>query len=89
MKGLTFLKIALYITILSHYLLFLALVASMPMLLIYAPWYTSIPLVVWVVNLMTLPVKCPLTTLENVIRTKVGLPTIKGFVSKHILFRSR
>ncbi len=86
---LTFLKLALFSTILLHYLLFIALLGSIPMLFLFEPWYVSIPLVVWLINLMTLPVKCPLTTLENVIRRLLGMTTIKGFVSKHILFRDR
>ena len=79
--------IGLYATVVSHYILFLALVLSMPYAAIYEPWYVSVPLVVWVLNLMTLPVRCPLTTLENYFRRKLGIPTIKGFVSRWILFR--
>lgn len=81
-------KILLYIVVGSHYILFLALVFSMPFLAIYEPWYVSVPVIIWVLNLMTLPVKCFLTTLENWVRTRAGLPTIKGFVSRWILFRS-
>jgi hypothetical protein len=86
---LTLLKLALYIVIALHYLLFIMLISSIPMLFLFEPWYVSTPLVVWLINLMTLPVKCPLTTLENVIRRLLGMTTIKGFVSKHILFRDR
>ena len=88
-KYLTLLKLALYIVVATHYALFFALVSSIPLLLINEVWYVSIPVVVWIINLMTLPVRCPLTTLENYIRKLAGLPLIKGFVSKHILFRSR
>lgn len=88
-KYLTFLHIALYTTVIAHYVLFFALLASIPLLLVLEPWYVSIPVVVWLVNLVTLPVRCPLTTLENTIRLKIGLPKINGFVSKHILFRSK
>jgi uncharacterized membrane protein len=82
-----FLQLALVITVLSHYILFIVLVGSVPFLFIYEPWYVSIPVVVWLLNLMTLPVRCPLTTLENKIRRVLGLKTIRGFVSYWILWR--
>lgn len=81
--------LAVGLTVASHYVLLLFLIASIPMLFIYEPWYVSVPVVVWIVNLMTLPVKCPLTTLENMLRRKAGLPTIRGFVSRWILFKER
>lgn len=84
---LTLLYVALYTCIATHYMLFALLVGAIPMLFLCEPWYISVPLVVWLLNLMTMPVRCPLTLLENYLRTRIGIPTIKGFVSKHILFR--
>lgn len=85
----TFYKLILYGIVALHYVLFFFLIASIPMLLIYEPWYVSVPVVVWLINLATLPVRCILTTWENRIRTKLGMPKINGFVSKHLLFRDK
>ncbi len=90
MIRLTFLKIALYITVAAHYALFIGLMASPVPLFLYTPWYVSVPLVSWVINIATLRgLRCPLTELENYIRRKMGIPEIKGFVSRWILFRER
>lgn len=75
--------------VLIHYTLFFALILSAPYLVLYEAWYVSIPVVVWLVNLMTLPVRCPLTTLENRLRALAGMPKINGFVSRWILFREK
>lgn len=82
-----FLYLALVIIVFMHYILFIVLVGSVPFLFLYEPWYVSIPVAVWLLNLMTLPVRCPLTTLENRVRRELGLKTIRGFVSYWILWR--
>ena len=82
-------KLAAVLTVVSHYILFILLVGSIPYLFLFEPWYVSVPLVVWLINLMTLPVRCPLTTLENYFRVKAEWPKISGFVSKWILFRNK
>lgn len=82
-------KGAVAATVISHYALVAALAASIPMLAAYTPWYVSIPVVVWILNLFTLPVRCPLTLLENYFREKAGLTKIRGFVSRWLLFRER
>lgn len=89
-KHLTLLHIALYTTVIAHYLLFGGLLASIPFVLIYEPWYVSIPIVSWLINIGSLRgLRCPLTELENYLRRKIGLPEIKGFVSKYILLKGR
>lgn len=85
----TALKLLLVTIVAVHYILFTILVASIPVMVVMAPWYIGIPLATWVINLPLLPVRCPLTTAENVVRVKLGLPKINGFVSKHILFRDK
>lgn len=85
MKGL--LICAIIATVLTHYVLFVSLVLSIPYLILLQPWYVSVPVVVWILNLMTLPVKCPLTELENYLRRKAGLKEIRGFLRAWILFQ--
>lgn len=82
-------KILFYMLVAAHYALLLVLAASIPMLLVYSPWYVSIPLVVWIINLFTLPVRCVLTTLENRLRAKIGLPRITGFFKHWVLWERK
>lgn len=82
-------KSLVFLTVVAHYTLFFALVLSAPYLLIYEAWYVAIPVVVWLINLMAMPVRCPLTTLENKFRALAGMPKINGFVSRWILFREK
>lgn len=85
-----FLRSALVITVGLHYILLITLIASVPMLAIYEPWYMFWPIASWLMNLVTMPptaLKCPLTLLENRIRIALGWEPIKGFVGYWILFR--
>lgn len=89
-RYLTFLKLMLVITVASHYILLIVLLASVPMLFLNTPWYVFWPVMSWLMNLVTMPptaLKCPLTLLENRIRVRLGWPPIRGFVSYWILFR--
>lgn len=87
MKHLTFLKIALYLVVGVHMLIVAAMAASIPMLFIYEPWYVSLPVSVWIMHLAKAPLRCPLTQLENVIRGKLAMPKIHGFINHYISWR--
>jgi Protein of Unknown function (DUF2784) len=85
---LTLLKIILYSVVGTHYILFLGLLLAMPFLIVHEPWYVSLPIVSWLINIGSLRgLKCPLTTLENYLRRQLGMVEIRGFVSAHILFK--
>lgn len=48
-------------------------------------WCVSLPILHFIVWIVTSRIAdCPLTSLENSVRTRIGLPTIRGFV-KHYL----
>lgn len=77
------------VIIMIHSLLVAGMVASAVALVIYEPWYIWLPLNVWIINLAILPVRCPLTTLENYVRKKLGLPSINSFIKVHFLGKER
>ena len=81
---LRFYKLLLYTLVTAHALLVIFMALCIPLLIMLEPPYVSIPLSVWIINLATLPVRCPLTSLENKLRKKVGLPTIGGFISYYV-----
>lgn len=80
-------KLLFVLIVAAHYVLVAAVAAALPWLLIKEPWYVSIPLSVWILNLSMYSGKCPLTVLENYVRIKIGLRPIRGFVGHWILFR--
>lgn len=76
---------ALLLVVLAHFALFLALAGSGIALLIWEPWYVSIPLVTWILRLPVLPGVCQLTQLESSLRVRLGLSPIKSFIREHVL----
>ncbi len=75
--------ILLYSVIISHHVYIILFIASMPVMIIKAPWYISVPLISWFLNAsIGQGWICPWTTLENKLRKKVGYPQIDAFV-KH------
>jgi hypothetical protein len=53
------------------------------------PWYVAVPCVSVIFFLTFNRGTCPLTSLENFFRKKLGLPQIRGFVGHYILRRQR
>ncbi len=54
---------------------------AIPTMLIYAPWYLSIPIsVILVATLTANEYECLLTRLENKFRVKAGMPVIESFI---------
>ncbi|MEC9450872.1 MAG: DUF2784 family protein [Chloroflexota bacterium] len=75
--------ILLYSVIISHHVYIILFIASVPVMIIKAPWYISVPLISWFLNAsIGQGWICPWTTLENKLRKKVGYPQIDAFV-KH------
>jgi hypothetical protein len=79
-------KLFLYLIVSFHFLVVIFNVLSMFFLAFCEKWYVSLPLISFIVMLMTNNVKCGLTILENKIRVKLGMPRIKGFVG-HYFFK--
>ena len=78
--------ILLYSVIISHHLYIILFIASLPVMIIKAPWYISIPLLSWFVN-ATIGQGwiCPVTAVENRYRKKVGYPQIDTFVKHYYI----
>jgi hypothetical protein len=81
-------RLALVGVVLTHYLLVGAMALSIPLLFMYESWYVALPLSVWIVNLSIIPMKCPLTTLENCVRIRLGLAPIRSFIKHWVLLRN-
>jgi hypothetical protein len=76
----------LYLIVFFHFLVVIFNVLAVFFLAFCEKWYVSLPLISFIVMLMTNNIKCGLTILENKIRTKLGMPRIKGFVG-HYFFK--
>ncbi|MFL2673196.1 MAG: DUF2784 family protein [Dehalococcoidia bacterium] len=78
--------ILLYSVIISHHLYIILFIASLPVMIIKAPWYISIPLLSWFVNAaIGQGWICPVTAVENRYRKKVGYPQIDTFVKHYYI----
>ncbi len=79
------LKSILYLLIVSHMIGIVFVILSFILLPLYAPWYTALPLMIWIVHLMMTRIECPITTLENWLRRKLGMKQIPAFVGYYIV----
>ena len=79
------LRMALYGVILFHFVLVFGMFISFFVLPFRADWSVALPLCVIIVNFMLARIHCPLTDLENVLRGRLGMPKIKGFIGYYIL----
>jgi len=78
--------ILLYSVIISHHLYIVLFIASLPVMIIKAPWYISIPLCSWFLNAaIGQGWICPMTAIENRYRKKVGHPQIDTFVKHYYI----
>ncbi|MBM01724.1 MAG: hypothetical protein CL762_03295 [Chloroflexi bacterium] len=61
-------------------------IASLPVMIVKAPWYISVPLISWFLNAsIGQGWICPWTTIENKLRKKVGYPQIDAFVKHYYI----
>lgn len=74
-----------------HFIMLVGNILAPPFLLLLTPWYVSIPLVSFLVNLIFNAAfkTCPLTTAENLLRSRTGRRPIRGFVGHYILLPLR
>jgi len=82
------LKVALWVLIVVHYLLVCGIVISFFVLPIMAlkgavPWYVALPCMTFIWFFSTSKVECKLTQLENYIRKTLGMKQIGGFVGHY------
>lgn len=79
-------QILLYSIIISHHTYIFLFLISLPVMILNAPWYISVPLLSWFLNAaFGQGWICPWTALENKYRKKVGLPTIDTFVKHYYM----
>ena len=86
--GKIILKISLGALVLAHLSIMVLNIASFFIVPFIYPWYIFIPICTVIARAVFVPRSCPLTSLENVIRRRLGLTEIKGF-AKHYLYGRR
>lgn len=72
-----------------HFLFIFGLVGALLALPFLTPWYEWLPLCTFVVFLLTNPIRCPLTAIENKLRSSLGMPEIRHFVLHYIVQPAR
>ena len=80
-------KFIFYAVVFLHHVFLWGNFFSAICLPIYTNWFIWIPLESFLINLFFNPTfaRCPLTKLENKIRTNLGLPEIKSFLGYYYL----
>lgn len=78
-------RLALILIVVIHLIIVFINIVAIPFLLIYTPWYISIPLISFLIRLATVERICPLTNIENWIRRKLGMKEIKTFIGHYII----
>ena len=74
-----------YALVVAHLLLVLAVGLSFILLPFLASWYVALPLMTFIVFFSTTKVECQLTNAENILRKRLGLRQIGGFVGHYIV----
>lgn len=82
-------KCVLFMTIAIHYVVFVSFVLSAFIGWLTLSWYIAIALDALIVRVIVSPMECPLTTIENKYRIKLGLLTSKGFLRDYIIYPKR
>jgi len=76
---------AFYSLVVLHIILVLMVIISFFVLPFLSPWYIAVPCMTFIWFFSTTKVDCQLTNLENVMRKKLGLKRIGGFVGHYFL----
>jgi len=79
-------KFFLVATIVGHWAIIIGNLTAFFVLPFATKWYVALPIMSYI-GLLTFSrvLDCPITKLENKIRVKLGMPTIKGFVSHYLV----
>jgi hypothetical protein len=78
-------KILLILVVIFHIFVVIFNLLAIPYLCIYEPWYVSLPLISFLLRLALVERECPLTYLENMIRSKLGMKRIGTFIGHYII----
>ena len=73
-------KFLLMVVVLFHSIIIFFNIAAFLIAPLETPWYVWIPLCTVIARIIYGAGTCPLTVLENRIRAKLGMPSIRGFV---------
>lgn len=84
-KAPKWLWLAFYALVIAHIAIVLAFITSFFVLPVLAPWYIAVPCMTFIWFFSTTRVDCQLTNLENVMRRRLGLRRIGGFVGHYFL----
>ncbi len=68
-----------------HYVVFLAFLLTCILSLFVLQWYVALTLNALIFRVIFSPAPCPLTTLENHVKGKLGMPHSTGFLKDWIL----
>jgi hypothetical protein len=79
------LRPAFWLLVAIHFVLVVGMAASFLILPFYAPWYVALPLCAFIWFFATSRVDCKLTDLENLMRRRLGMKRIGGFVGHYML----
>lgn len=77
--------VSFYTLVALHILLVFGVLGSFFILPVYAPWYLALPSMTFIWFFSTTRVECQLTNLENVMRKRLGMKKIGGFVGHYFL----
>jgi len=77
--------LSFYLLVITHIVLVIAVLASFFILPFLAPWYIALPCMTFVWFFSTTKVDCQLTNLENIMRKRLGMKRIGGFVGFYFL----
>jgi len=81
--------ICFYLLVIFHVMLVIGVLGSFFILPVYAPWYLALPSMTFIWFFSTTRVECQLTNLENVIRKRLGMKRIGGFVGFYFYHPTR
>lgn len=78
-------KVALVALIILHYVVFVSFILSMWLSFFVMPWYLALSLSSLIARVLVSSGACPLTLLENKLRTNLHLHVSKSFLKDYIL----
>jgi hypothetical protein len=71
--------------VIAHLTLVVTNIASLFVLIAVAPWYIAAPCCSFIVWVTFTRMGCPLTVLENELRSQLGVPRISGFIGHYVV----
>jgi hypothetical protein len=80
-----FVYLVLVVWVILHFVYIGLMIASFMLLPALAEWYIAAPLMAVPPVLLVSPGPCPLTMIENVLRRRLGMPTIGGFIRHYCI----